>query len=157
MSLTKIAPALLAAQKEMGNAAKDAKNPFFKSSYSTLNSVREAVTPALHKHGIVLLQSHGITLGTGQPYVETMLLHESGEFITSQTAIVCKEANNPQALGSAISYARRYGLASMLSIGAEDDDGNFATFTKPVSNGTGKAATATTATTATAPFGSFRK
>lgn len=51
-----------------------------------------------------------------------MLLHDSGETIESYTKIVCKAQNDPQALGSAITYARRYGLQSLVCIGAEDDD-----------------------------------
>lgn len=115
-TITKIAPALLAAQKKMGNAVKDSKNPFFKSKFADLNSVREAVTPSLHEEGISILQ----TMSGGD--LETMLLHESGEFIVSSTPIVCAKQNDPQALGAAVSYARRYGLSSMLSVGAEDLD-----------------------------------
>jgi len=123
-SIIKIAPALLKAQKEMGNAVKDSNNPFFKSKFADLNSVREAVTPALHANGIAVLQLNGHVNLTGisVPVVITTLLHESGEYISSETEIVVKEANNPQQYGSAVSYARRYGLQSMLSIGAEDDD-----------------------------------
>jgi hypothetical protein len=148
-TLTKIAPALLAAQKEMGNATKDKKNPFFKSTYATLNSVRETVTPALHKHGIVLLQLNVVNYEVNHPsksYVQTTLLHESGEYITSDTEIVCKEANNAQSFGSAMSYARRFGLAAMLSIGAEDDDGAAASNTET-----------TTVVSSGAGFGTFRK
>ena len=138
-TITKIAPALLAAQKEMGNSVKGSSNPFFKSRYSDLNSVREAVTPALHANGIAILQ---LTQNlNGKNFVVTTLLHESGEFITSETEVVSKDALNPQALGSAISYARRYGLQSMLSIGADDDDGEAATgrSASSKSNGTAKA------------------
>jgi hypothetical protein len=124
-SISKIAPALLKAQQDMGNAKKDSKNPFYKSSYADLNSVREVVTDPLHQNGVSILQLN--TPGeSGRNFVTTVLLHISGEFISSDTEIICKEANNPQALGSAISYARRYGLSSMLSVGAEDDDGNAA-------------------------------
>jgi|ERR1035437_3385420 hypothetical protein len=123
-TITKIAPALLKAQKEMGNSVKGSSNPFFKSRYADLNSVREAVTPALHANGIVILQLNQHL--NGKNFVVTTLLHESGEFITSETEVVSKDASNPQALGSAISYARRYGLQSMLSIGADDDDGETA-------------------------------
>lgn len=128
-SIAKIAPALLAAQKEMGNAKKEAKNPFFKSVYADLNSVREAVTPALHTHRVSLLQP--MVHVEGRNFIETMLLHESGEFVSSLTEVICKEERNPQALGSAISYARRYGLSAMLSVGAEDNDGEGAMDRKP--------------------------
>lgn len=120
-SIAKLAASLVKAQREMSNAKKDAKNPFFKSVYADLNSVREAVTPALHDQGISVLQLN--LHENGKNFVRTTLLHESGEYICSDTEIVVKEASNPQALGSAISYARRYGLSSMLSVGAQDDDG----------------------------------
>lgn len=128
-SISNLASALVKAQREMSNAVKDAKNPFFKSNYANLNSVREAVTPALHGQGISVLQLNFNE--NGKNFVRTTLLHETGEFICSDTEIVVKEANNPQALGSAISYARRYGLSSMLSVGAEDDDGESATGRSP--------------------------
>lgn len=96
ITLTKIAPALLAAQKEMGNAVKGSNNPYFKSKFADLNSVREAVTPALHANGITVLQlnSHAYGMdGKLIPVVRTVLLHESGEYVTSDTEIVVKEAN----------------------------------------------------------------
>lgn len=123
-SIAKLAAALVKAQRQMGNATKDAKNPFFKSKYADLNSVREAVTPPLHENGISVLQLNVYV--DGKNFVRTTLLHESGEYICSDTEIVVKEAGNPQALGSAISYARRYGLSSLLSVGADDDDGEAA-------------------------------
>jgi hypothetical protein len=123
-SITKIAAALLLAQKEMGNALKDSKNPFFKSVYADLNSVREACIPALNKHGITALQP--IVYEEGKAFVETILLHESGEFISSHTEIICDKQNNAQSQGSGTTYSRRYGLQSICNIGTEDDDGNAA-------------------------------
>lgn len=123
-TIVNISKALLEAQKKMGAVSKDAKNPFFKSSYATLNNVREAVMPALNESGITLLQPT-VSLD-GKVYVETILLHESGEFISGETEAVLAKVNDPQSLGSAISYARRYGLMSTLGLAAEDDDGNSA-------------------------------
>lgn len=123
-SIVKIASALLKSQREMGNATKESKNPFFKSSYASLNAVREAVTPALNANGITVLQPT-VELN-GKSYVETLLLHESGEWISGLTEVVAAKINDPQAAGSGISYSRRYGLQSLLSIGAEDDDGEAA-------------------------------
>lgn len=120
-SIAKIAAALVKAQSIMGNAIKDAKNPFFKSSYANLNAVREAVLPAMNANGISVLQP---TIHIdGKSFVETMLLHESGEFISSLTEIIVNKANDAQQQGSGISYARRYGLQSLANIGADDDDG----------------------------------
>ena len=123
-SIVKIAPALLKAQKEIGGAKKDSQNPFFKSSYADLGSVMEACKEHLNNNGILVLQPVGVDETGG--YVETVLLHESGEFIADRMHIVAKEENNPQAYGSAISYARRYSLQSMLFIPATDDDGESA-------------------------------
>lgn len=116
-TITKIATALLQAQKEIGSAKKDATNPFFKSKYADLGAVMEACKEALNKAEITVLQP---VLGD---YVETVLLHASGEWISSQTQIICAKPNDPQAQGSAITYARRYGLQSMVFIPSEDDDG----------------------------------
>lgn len=117
-----IAKAFIAAQKEMGNAIKDSKNPFFKSAYADLNSVREACIPALNTNGIAVLQP--IVQIDGKNFVKTLLLHESGESIEGLTEILFAKQNDPQAQGSGITYARRYGLQSLVNIGAEDDDGN---------------------------------
>lgn len=162
-SITKIAPALLKAQQKMGNAIKDSKNPYFKSSYADLNSVREAVTPALHEAGISILQL--TTYSSEGAAVETTLLHESGEYISSFTPIVSSKPNDPQAFGSAISYARRYGLSAMLSVGSADDDGEKAmdrTTVKSASTGSSTVSVniATGTTNVNGAFGktsSFRK
>lgn len=122
-SISKISVALLAAQKTMGDATKGSTNPFFKSSYADLNSIRETVTPALNAQGVTVLQP--TTVLEGKNYVETILLHESGEFISGFTEIKNTDGK-PQSEGSGISYARRYGMQSMLNVGAVDDDGEAA-------------------------------
>lgn len=118
----KIAAAFLKAQSEMGKATKDSKNPFFKSKYADLNSIREACMPSLNNNGISVLQP--TVQVDGKNFVKTILLHESGETIESLTEILFNKPNDPQAQGSGISYARRYGLQSLVNVGAEDDDGN---------------------------------
>ena len=126
-SIVKLTVALLKAQKAMGGATKDAKNPFFKSNYADYGSVLEVVKGPLNDHGIVVLQPHTQDPNTGS-YVETVLIHaDSGEYISSSTPVICAKQNDPQAMGSAITYARRYGLQSLLSIPSEDDDANSAT------------------------------
>jgi hypothetical protein len=117
-----IAAAFIKAQSEMGNATKDSNNPFFQSKYADLNSIREACLPALNNNGIAVLQP--TTQIEGKNYVKTILVHESGETIESLTEILFAKQNDPQAQGSGITYARRYGLQSLVNIGAEDDDGN---------------------------------
>ena len=104
--MKEIIEALLKAQKEMGNAIKGANNPFFKSKYADLNSVREAVMPLLNENGILVLQP--IVHIDGKNFVKTILMHESGQTIESFTEILFKVSNDPQAQGSGITYARRY-------------------------------------------------
>lgn len=120
--MKEIAKALLEAQKQMGSAIKDSKNPFFKSSYADLNAIREACMPSLNANGIVVLQPT-VTI-EGKNYVKTVLLHESGETFESLTEIIYSKQNDAQSQGSGITYARRYGLQSLVNVGAEDDDGN---------------------------------
>ena len=100
---------------------KSGTNPHFKSKYATLEGVIEAVTEPLAKHGFLLIHrstqnEHGMT-------ITTELVHESGEsFVTAIPLVLGK--NDMQGLGSAITYARRYGIMSLLNLPAEDDDGN---------------------------------
>lgn len=122
--MKQIATALVKAQSEMGNAVKGSNNPFFKSKYADLNSIREAVLPILNAHGISVIQPM-INID-GRNFVKTVLLHESGELIESFTEIIYNKTNDAQAQGSGITYARRYGLQSLVCVGADDDDGNAA-------------------------------
>lgn len=117
-----IATALLKAQSEMSNPKKGATNPFFKSKYADLNAVREAVIPILNANGIVVLQP--IINIENKNFVQTILLHESGEKMESLTEIIYNKINDAQAQGSGISYARRYSLQSFVCVGADDDDGH---------------------------------
>lgn len=124
-SIIKIAPAFLKAQKKIEHAIKDGMNPHFKSKFASHEAVIDACKKQLNDEGIAILQPpDGMS-------IETILIHESGEWFSSLTPIVCKEENNPQALGSAITYAKRYGLQSMVLLPAEDDDGNAATKQTP--------------------------
>lgn len=129
-TIAKISAALVKAQAEMGNAKKESTNPFFKSKYADLNAIREAVLPVLTKHGIAVIQP--TVIDYGKPFVKTILLHESGEYIAGITEIVCSRPNDAQAHGSGLTYARRYGLQSIINVGADDDDGNQAS--NPVNN-----------------------
>jgi len=130
--MKQLAEALNKAQKAMGAAKKGAKNPFFKSKYADLNSVIEAVKDPLNDNGITVLQRHAVT--EHGPVVRTTLIHVSGELIESDTLIEVAKKSDPQALGSAISYARRYGLQSLLCLPAEDDDGETAMVRTPKSS-----------------------
>lgn len=129
-ALFKLAPALLKAQKAMGSAKKDGVNPFFHSNYATLGSVMEVCKDALNNAEITVLQP---VVGDR---VVTSLLHSCGEMLSDEgTPIVCSKPNDPQAQGSAITYARRYGLQSLLFIPTEDDDAERA-MARPVKKGT---------------------
>ncbi len=122
--MKQITHALLKAQMKFPLVKKEDSNPFFKSKYAGLPSVLEAVLPELNKNDLVLTQSpitDGDRIG-----VETTIYHTSGEFITSKFTLNLAK-NDPQGAGSAITYARRYALVSMLGLNVdEDDDGNAA-------------------------------
>jgi len=124
-----ISAALLVAQREVANASKDAKNPHFKNSYASLGSVIEATKGPLNKAGIVVLQ----TLGDGgdRVFLTTRLLHTSGQWI-EDTASTFIAKVDPQGVGSATTYLRRYSLAAFLCITQEDDDGEAARPANPV-------------------------
>lgn len=124
-----IASALAAAQMEMGKALKQANNPHFRSKYADLGNVMDACLPALNSNGIALIQP------TGEDehgrYVETMLIHgESGQSLSCRVPLIVAK-NDMQGYGSAVTYARRYGLMAMAGIAPEDDDGNAAAKAAP--------------------------
>lgn len=119
---SKFIAAFILAQREMGSALKESVNPYFKSKYADLNAVREAVIPVLNAQNIAVLQP--IIQKEGKSYVRTILMHESGQSLESDVEIIFSKINDAQAQGSGITYARRYGLQSLVNIGAEDDDGN---------------------------------
>jgi hypothetical protein len=123
-NISKLLTALIKAQSEMGNAIKDSKNPFFKSNYADLNALRAEALPLLFKNGITILQPP--TTFEGKNYIETILAHESGEFISSLNEVIVAKANDPQSYLAAQTYTRRGAFQAVLCMGAEDDDGNFA-------------------------------
>ena len=121
--IDKIVPALIKAIGAMESARKESSNPAFKSKYADLTSVMDAAKPALGDNGIAILQP--VTADGEGVLVATILIHTSGQWIGSRLALMPKDGS-PQATGSAITYGRRYGLAGILGITAEDDDGNAA-------------------------------
>jgi hypothetical protein len=121
--------ALAAAQSEMGKALKDTANPHFKSKYADLASVTDACMPALTRHGIAVLQPP-YDDDSGR-YVKTILVHgASGETAECRVPLIVQK-NDMQGYGSAVTYARRYGLMCMAGIAPEDDDGNAAVAAAP--------------------------
>ena len=127
-TIGKLSPALVKAQAEMAGAKKSVKNDFFKSKYANLEEVIAVAKDALSNHGLCFLQFP--ISGEGTAGVETIILHESGEYISNQFLLKC-DKQTAQGMGSAITYARRYGLQSACGIPSEDDDGNAASAKKP--------------------------
>lgn len=123
-SIKAIAPALLAAQKAIAFAKKDATNPHFKNKYADLPAVIEAIKPALNDAGISYIQTPAPS-DDGKLHLTTTLLHESGEWI-ADTLVMPLPKQDPQGYGSAITYARRYALAAITGLYQDDDDGNAA-------------------------------
>lgn len=126
--------ALIKAQGEFEAVTKDRENPAFKSKYATLGSVNEAVDPALRKYGLLVLQDARTEWVEGRclVIVGTALWHaESGENVSHSLALIPAKTD-PQGIGSAISYGRRYGKMTLLGLSAEDDDGSAASSGKPV-------------------------
>ena len=121
--------ALAVAQAEMGPALKQSNNPHFKAKYADLGNVMEACLPALNRNGIAVVQPIGQD-ETG-PYVKTILLHASGETMDFCRCPLIVNKNDMQGFGSAVTYARRYGLMAMAGIAPEDDDGNAAAKAAP--------------------------
>lgn len=118
-----LAAALAKAQAEIKPALKDTDNPFFKSKYADLASVQAACMPHLTKNGLSVVQA--IQMVGELTVLVTTLMHTSGQWLKS-VAPVRPTKNDPQGLGSALTYMRRYSLASMAGVAQEDDDGNSA-------------------------------
>jgi hypothetical protein len=133
--------ALLKAQQAMESVKKDSLNPHFKNRYASLEAVIDATSRVFQDNGFVVMQPCGRDeLGV---YVETKILHTSGDAFSSKVYLVL-DKQNMQGLGSAITYARRYGLLGMACLAPEDDDGNEAskeigsvTITKGLKSGDG--------------------
>ena len=124
METTSIYKKLFEAKKEIGKISKDSENPFFKSKYFDINKLLEHVEPILAKHGLLLLQP----IKDNNVYsiivdVECATnITEGSDCVISFLAL--PNVTDPQKLGSAITYYRRYTLQSLLGLQAEDDDAN---------------------------------
>jgi hypothetical protein len=125
--IDQLAASLVKAQAKLPSAKKNATNPHFRSHYADLKAINEAAS-VIHEFGLSWVQ--GGEVRDGQFGIETTLLHISGQFISGFTPVIVGDtarSNGPQAWGSGITYARRYGLSALLGIAAdEDDDGNSA-------------------------------
>lgn len=111
--------ALAAAQAEMRNATFNRINPHFKNQYADLSAIRDATIPALSKHGLAVVQF--TSFSDGQLLLHTRIAHKSGEYIEGVYPLPT-DLSKPQAMGSAMTYAKRYCWSSMCGIAADDDD-----------------------------------
>ena len=126
-----IATALLEFHKTNPSAFEDKRNPHFKNQYASLESVINTVRTA-SQFGLTFTQE--MDFEGDITFVRTVMMHSSGDTRVSRTKIVSKDPNDPQKQGSAISYAKRYGLQSISGLPSDDDDGeiaNKAATTKP--------------------------
>lgn len=121
-SITNLTQSLAKFHAMVGKISKDAKNPFFKSNYASLPHIIDEITEPLEKSGLVLMSfpdGDGLT---------TILSHaDSGEYMAATYTLQVVKQNDPQAQGSAISYARRYAITSILNLRISDDDAEAAT------------------------------
>ena len=109
------------AQKQMGKAIKNSINPHFRSQYADLGNVLDACLAAFHNNNFSFMQPSG--RDEHGDYVETKITHETGQEFTSRVYLVI-DKQTMQGLGSAITYARRYGALEMAGLAPEDDDAN---------------------------------
>ena len=122
-SLDKLAPALCRAQGKIKHAVKDSANPFYKSRYADLTSVWDAVRDAFQAEGLSVSQIPSNL--DGSACLETILMHSSGQWLSGSVPLNPAK-NDPQGVGSAISYFRRYALQAIAGVCADDDDGEAA-------------------------------
>lgn len=149
--IDQIAEALIAVQSEMGTVTKENENPYFKSKYADLAAVHRLCMPILTKNGLCVSQvcapsEKGVK-------IVTLLLHKSGQYLGSELEMIPTKMD-PQGIGSAITYARRYALMAIIGLVAEeDDDGNAASTPPQKYNAPKKYHTPTPKSNATSTFG----
>lgn len=119
-NINELATALSKCQGEITPAIKDSNNPFFKSKYADLNSVWSVCREPLSKHGLAVIQTMDKD-EAGALVLITTLAHSSGQWIRSKTPIPLLKSD-PQAMGSSITYMRRYSLSAIVGISTDEDD-----------------------------------
>ena len=125
--MQEITKALIKFHNSGAAAKKSANNPFFKSRYASLEEVIETVRAEAGKCGLTFTQL--VDFQDGIIFVRTIIMHESGQALEGRTPVVCKDNQDPQKMGSGITYAKRYGLQAAFGLPSEDDDGNAASQT----------------------------
>lgn len=122
-TISQLAEALAKAQGQIDDASKDSANPYYKSKYADLAAVRAVIREPLAVNDLAIIQAPRVVQDGAE--VETMLIHKSGEFV-SETLFMPAGKADPHGYASAITYARRIGMMSLLALAAADDDGNAA-------------------------------
>ena len=135
-TLTKLLPALVNFHKNLDSIEKSSQNPFFKSTYADINNILEHIKPVLAENGLCLYQAiidGGEDERTSNLSVKTILFHESGEFIETDSVPFPVDKKNIQSTMSSISYIRRYTINAIcnLAFKGEDDDANSVQGTAP--------------------------
>lgn len=122
-NISELAAALSKAQGQFDHAKKDVSNAFFKSKYADLASCIDAAKTSLAANGLAVVQS--TDFDNDRLVLITTLMHSSGQWIDSKYPIK-PQKDDPQSMGSATTYARRYAFCAITGIAADDDDGNAA-------------------------------
>jgi len=126
-SIKNIAGALVKFQASVSKVAKEANNPFFKSKYASLANILDTIQKPLSECGLAISQF------PDENALTTIILHaESGEWMESSYVMPVAKQNDPQAMGSAMTYARRYALGSILNLNIDDDDDGEKAMGRPI-------------------------
>lgn len=125
-AINELAAALAKAQAKITGAVKNAANPHFRSSYANLEAVWDAIREPLSSNGLAVIQTTGANTDTGALELITTLVHSSGQWVQGRFPIVAVK-QDPQAISSATTYARRASLAAMVGVYQTDDDAEEAT------------------------------
>lgn len=130
-SIQELAKALIAFHKTVKKISKDGFNPHFKNKFASLDNIIDETRPLLSEQGLFIIQNP-ISADNGLIGVETTIMHESGEYMEAEPIYLKPVKTDPQGMGSAITYARRYAYQAILNLSTgEDDDGNGASNWSP--------------------------
>lgn len=125
-NLKELPAAFIALQHDLKPIKEDAQGN--RSKYASLTAVMKGIQPHLTEHGFVLFHTMRDG-GANSARMETVLMHKSGEYISSTIEVPIAKPNDPQAYGSAMTYGRRYSIMALLGLVTDDDDGQSATVT----------------------------